>query len=379
MRRESADVISGLIGDIYDCVLQPSHWKHVLERLCDELDLKQGVLGLYRPETGEPLLRVQHGMTREWYDLMPSYGPESTEFWGGLERVGGYPVGELIIHSHAYPDYKPKGNRFALEWVRPQGIEDFAAMTVTNEPSGMGTLVFTSTRKLETSNEDELELLRLLSPHIRRAITISRVLDFRTYQQINLQRVADSFPNGVIVISGAREILYANAAAEKSLRANDALRVAGGQLTMRDERLDAALAAAIVACQSDDHMSERGCGIPARGSSGHRNLLYVLPLNHGRLKHSAHTGAVAAVFVAADGPPSPLPEGALAILYDLTPAEVRVCDLLLAGSAPTEISQQIGVAVSTVRTHLLRIFEKTGVNRQADLIRHIAPLMMRSL
>jgi DNA-binding CsgD family transcriptional regulator len=55
-------------------------------------------------------------------------------------------------------------------------------------------------------------------------------------------------------------------------------------------------------------------------------------------------------------------------VFDLTPAEIRILQRLLAGSVPSEIADELGLALPTVRTHLGRIFAKTGTSRQSDLI-----------
>ena len=84
--------------------------------------------------------------------------------------------------------------------------------------------------------------------------------------------------------------------------------------------------------------------------------------------------AVAALFIAPATEHSRFPTEALATLYDLTPAESRIFELISAGRAPDEIAADIGIARSTVRTHLLRVFEKTGCKRQADLVQLAAKL-----
>lgn len=369
-----AESLPNFIGEIYDCILEPEHWGDVLAQLCNELRLMHGVLGLYVPHNGQPLLRIQHGMPKEWYDRMPEYGFEMTTFWGGLERVREYPLGEIVVHSVAHPNFDFSSNRFAQEWCQPQGIRDFAAMSVAENDNGLGTLVFTSNRLLE--REDDVALLRLLSPHIRRAIAISHILDFKTYQENTIRLAVDAFPTGLLLVSATGRIVYSNPAADRQLRSNDAIKTVDGRITLKDVDLASALEAAIDLTIAGVKLSERGSGIPARGSNGTRAMLYVLPLAYGELSHRFATSATAAVFITSEGSPAFLPRQALGVLYDLTPAEVRVCELLLNGSTPNEIGSQIGVALSTVRTHLLRIFEKTGTNRQADLIRKISPLMM---
>jgi DNA-binding CsgD family transcriptional regulator len=36
------------------------------------------------------------------------------------------------------------------------------------------------------------------------------------------------------------------------------------------------------------------------------------------------------------------------------------------------VAEALGIAVTTVKTHLGRVFEKTGTSRQADLVRLVA-------
>jgi len=58
-----------------------------------------------------------------------------------------------------------------------------------------------------------------------------------------------------------------------------------------------------------------------------------------------------------------------ATAFGLTPAETRVLASLLASRTLAETAQVLGIAASTARTHLDNIFSKTGVTRQADLMR----------
>ena len=61
-----------------------------------------------------------------------------------------------------------------------------------------------------------------------------------------------------------------------------------------------------------------------------------------------------------------------AIRFALTPAETRVLCQVLSGKNVSEAAKDLGVAASTVRTHLDNIFAKTGVARQTHLIRLVA-------
>lgn len=55
--------------------------------------------------------------------------------------------------------------------------------------------------------------------------------------------------------------------------------------------------------------------------------------------------------------------------FALTPAEARMLATLFEGCSVPEAAERLGVARTTARTHLQRMFDKTGVRRQADLLR----------
>lgn len=60
---------------------------------------------------------------------------------------------------------------------------------------------------------------------------------------------------------------------------------------------------------------------------------------------------------------------ALARIFNLTCAEARVLAHLAEDRTPSEIGTALGVSVTTVRTHLQSLFQKTGARRQPELVR----------
>ena len=60
--------------------------------------------------------------------------------------------------------------------------------------------------------------------------------------------------------------------------------------------------------------------------------------------------------------------GVLAQTHGLTPAEIRVIERLTTGATISEAAADLSISITTAKTHLSRIFSKTGVSRQADLI-----------
>ncbi|MCI0599886.1 MAG: helix-turn-helix transcriptional regulator, partial [Beijerinckiaceae bacterium] len=55
-------------------------------------------------------------------------------------------------------------------------------------------------------------------------------------------------------------------------------------------------------------------------------------------------------------------------LFDLTPAEARVARSLASGKTVDDIATDGGTSANTIRTHVRGVLEKTGCNRQADIV-----------
>jgi DNA-binding CsgD family transcriptional regulator len=60
--------------------------------------------------------------------------------------------------------------------------------------------------------------------------------------------------------------------------------------------------------------------------------------------------------------------------WGLTMAEARLAMEMLRGDGRAAAAERCGISVNTARTHLGRIFEKAGVQRQAELIRRMSSL-----
>lgn len=87
-------------------------------------------------------------------------------------------------------------------------------------------------------------------------------------------------------------------------------------------------------------------------------------------------GRAGAILFLADPERAPaLDAGVLEQVWGLTPAEARLAKALMQGKTVQDFARDGGVSLNTARTHLKRIFLKTGVRRQAELVRLLKGLM----
>jgi DNA-binding CsgD family transcriptional regulator len=112
--------------------------------------------------------------------------------------------------------------------------------------------------------------------------------------------------------------------------------------------------------------------LPLSVVDGRHYVAHLLPLASGARGSDTSCPAVAAVLVHRAVVATHCPPEVIAELYHLTHSELRVLLAIVEVGGVAETAQALGVAEATVKTHLHRLFGKTGAARQADLVKLVA-------
>jgi DNA-binding CsgD family transcriptional regulator len=377
----SNERLSHLIGLIYSCSIAPDRWEPTLLTICSDLGFGHAVLGLYRQPVGAPystLLRIAAGLEESWLAQQAGFGPDMVAYWGGNERLQQFPLGEPNQGSIAATVTDHTNNRFVREWLAPQGIIDLVGSTLVRNQDHLGSIVFARHESAGAVGEIELDTVRLLGPHFRRAFEINILFDIKTMETSTFEATLETLSAGIVLVADDCRLVYANSAAQAMLDVGDPIHLDHGVLQLSSAAASAALSDTVSRAAQDLLLvGQRGMGIPTLRKDGRPSVAHVLPLKHGDVRPGlVFRAAVAAVVIAPKALPPQMPAAALALLYDLTPAEIRVIELVVEGKQPSEISVHLGISINTVKTHLGRVFEKTGASRQADLARLVGSLAL---
>ena len=220
----------------------------------------------------------------------------------------------------------------------------------------------------------EISLFKLLAPHVCRALAISDALDIRTLRSEMLEKTLDGLVTGVFLTARDGRVVYMNAAAERQIRTGNSIRIVNNRISPTDPAARAALSKAIDEASRDDidmDMSEHSLAIPDVDGAGY--VATLLPVDRGRRRDIFAPFAASVAVFTQDPVQAPLMPGeAFARLYGLTGAELRVLLALAQGLGAMEAADMLGISEPTVRTHLQRIFSKTGTSRQTDLLQPVA-------
>ena len=372
----SPRVLLSLVGSIYDCALDPSLWEQTLTEVNSALGCHSAILHLNDLRHDRFLIYRPVGIEPSWREQQAQYLPEIHALLN--EALSSSPDEPAVLSRMVTRDYY-ETSPYIQEYLKPQGLVDAMQLPVMHSPTRLAGVGFSRHERDGVITESEIELGRLLIPHVRRAVTISDVLDVRTIERARMAEALDALRCAVVLTDARGAILHANRAAEEMLRDGGIIQGAGSVLQAKTPSAAAELRAAIkLAAEDETEIGKTGLAIRLTELDTSPVFAHVLPMTGGDLRTRLQPAAVAAVFI---GAPADEQDAAAAIAaaYGLTPAETRVLASLLAGRTLAETAAALGVAATTARSHLDHIFAKTGVSRQAELMRlatRVAPPTM---
>jgi len=207
-----------------------------------------------------------------------------------------------------------------------------------------------------------------LAPHLAQALALALRMAAAEAVARRCAQCTDMQPFGCLLLDDTGSVIEMNCAAGEMLGSGDGLRIVDGRLHALRAADDALLARWLGEVIAHDVSAGPAfVSIPRR--SGRRP--YALFTSRTEARRSAFTGRLPhlrLVIVDSDRGKY-VPREVLRALYELTETESRVAWQLASGDSLEQAADRLGIAHSTVRHHLERIFAKTGAHRQSDLVR----------
>jgi DNA-binding CsgD family transcriptional regulator len=181
----------------------------------------------------------------------------------------------------------------------------------------------------------------------------------------------DQMPVSIFLVARAARMVWMNLSARRLVRCGDGLALSDGRLVVTSHGQRPSLADVV------RRALDGGDAEPARDpqvimisrSSGSSPLVVVCLRVGARARGQAERKTEAALFVSDPDRGLRTSRKRLRQLFDLTPAEAEFAALLAGGYAVRAAAARLGISEETARTHVKRVFLKTGVRRQAELVR----------
>jgi DNA-binding CsgD family transcriptional regulator/PAS domain-containing protein len=363
--------LSTLISGIYDAALEPEQRSDVLDRIAQFTGGHSSGLLVKHSLTNSDSLYCYLGADSE---SLQAYSEEYPELEPTVDSDA-FDAQQVVSATDLVPYEEFRRGRFFREWAEPQGWVDVASAVIDRSATSCA---FLSVVRHEASGMVDDEMRRrmaLITPHVRRALLIGKTVTVKKAESACFADILDGLSAGMILVDAKGRIVHANAAGTAILEDADFLRAISGRLIASDAAINTAVQDILLAADGggDDAVGAKGIALPLTAHTGERYVAHVLPLTSGARREAGLAyNAVAALFVRkATLKVFSSPE-VIGMMYKLTPTELRVLLAIVDVGGVPEVAAALGVAATTIKTHLGRLFEKTGVARQADLVKLVA-------
>ncbi|MHC9236517.1 helix-turn-helix transcriptional regulator [Pseudooceanicola sp. 502str34] len=370
MRTPPGTDLLGVIDEIYAAAAGQLDWSDVLVHIADLCAVENAALVVVDPETQYSSVltpRADPEVVRAyeqdgWWRLDPTVKATAGAGIGritSIEDTGR----ETFTGSEFHNDYWAKSGL---------GIERLAANLMEQGPS-FASMVLQASQRADEIGTEAAGRFGLLLPHLVRAVELEQRMR-RLSMETLLLGVGAGRPDAITlaVDMDARPITDLGAPLDRAGLPRG-VRLSGGRLSLPTSALTTRLEGLIANCAGQRRLERPRGGRLSYDPDGRGTVtVEALPCpDPGGTPLRLHR--VAALLVFTD-------QGArIAALrrrmqedFQLTPAETTLAIEILRGDGRDAAASRLGITVSTARTHLTRIFEKTGTRRQAELVRLFA-------
>lgn len=183
----------------------------------------------------------------------------------------------------------------------------------------------------------------------------------------HITRAFDYVSFGIVLLDANATVKFSNRAARSMANAAAGMCLDGVVRLQGSRQTHAFRTAFEAASQVTDPTEDFIECLSIPRSDGQRDILLMVCALACEHKHDVNDPIV--MIIMAD--PShrvPVAASALESLFGLTPTEAQVANAFADGKRSDEIARQFSISLTTVNFHKRNLFEKTGTNRQADLI-----------
>lgn len=362
-------VVLNLIGQIYDAAADPRLWPAFLENFADVVHGVTTSIFLFDGERREgniaATVRIAPDQQRqydEYYSSLDCWGA------GGLHLISGnIATGQMLC-----PDDVLDRSEFHNDFLRHiNAFHQFCGVIEKNKTT-FSMIASLRPKTAGPFDEGETRLLELLMPHLQRALQLHEkmvVLD----RKVDLaSQLLDRLAIGCLIVGAQSNVLLMNRKAKEVLDQNDGLSlVRDGLCSVRSEDTQRLRAMIYKATETSVGRGVASGGVVqvARPSLRKPFQVVVTPLRWSAGILDTKIRPAAAVFLTDPETGLEPPQQILSGLFGFTEAESRLAAKLMEGMSLREAADYFCKSHNTVKTQLQAIFNKTGTNRQSELVR----------
>jgi DNA-binding CsgD family transcriptional regulator len=365
--------LSHHIGEIYDASLDPALWPATVAASCRILQSCASAIASIDLMLPAANITFSYGIDPSY---LASFGKDAS-LYPFMKNLRLSDVGHTSAASQRMNAIDFRNSALYREWSEPKGhVIDLFNVTLERTATAVVHLGFVRHDTVGVVDAETINDLNLLFPHYRRAILIGKVIEHARVEAASLGDTLDGLTAGVFLVDENMRLVHTNQSGDRMLAERAVVRQDQDVLAPVTDSADSMLRRTCEAIASGAPLGLEGIGVAIHGRDGDPYIAHVLPLTTGvRRKAGRFHRAVAAVFVRSAKLERPAALDAMAQLYGLTPAEIKaLVGVVELGGIPAA-ARAYEVSPETIKTHMKRVYDKTGSSRQTDLVKLMAGIV----
>jgi DNA-binding CsgD family transcriptional regulator/PAS domain-containing protein len=350
----------------YEAASEPELWPDFLKRYTETVSADASFLQVHDLASRTSVIAGSFGIGSPLKQAYNHYYSK-LNVWRDRGRAL-YRAGRVNLDQEQCPRSVLERSEYYNDCLKRYGIAYSLGAVIAREGDYAPTLASLRGPRNRPFGEDEREIGRYLMPHLMRAWTVHQRLGVLAAGE----SVLDTLPLGIVFLSPDGDAIYCNSTAEEIFRANDGLSLRNGRISAVDRIADARLRRTVKDALSPD-ASVGPAAVPVPRTKLRRDYQVAAAPLRKRFRQFIGTREPVAVALITDPErQTPASTDALMQAYKLTRKEAMLAAKLFEGKSLERAGQELAITYETARTHLRRIFSKTGTSRQAELILLIA-------
>jgi DNA-binding CsgD family transcriptional regulator/PAS domain-containing protein len=369
-----------LIGALYQGPLESIPWQTFLPLCRAQFDASVISLTLRPPAEGDRGVILNQLRPAEGADASVSVQLADPDDWPALayreqffalDPFVNLPPGKVVTLRELVPDAELRRSEFYRHFLEPAGVLHILGADIGVPAAFQARLRLIRGPDEAAFSERDKAVCALIVPHLERAIEIHARLSRMTSERDLFAGAVEQLAMGAILLDEHGLFLQANQLATQILGEKDGLRVRQRHLESSDVQSSRELRDIIqrVLINGRGNAPAVVEALRIRRPSGRPDLgLLVRLVPQYAWAEGQHAPAVA-VFISDPGQRGEPSEQMLSQLFGLTRAEAALATQLSRGLQLQDAADALNISPHTARTQLKAIFAKTGVSRQAELVR----------
>jgi DNA-binding CsgD family transcriptional regulator len=354
-----------LVKLTYEAATDPSRWNGFLRSFGEAIQAPSAFFLIHnktrQKANASEVIGVDPAWVKSYQDYFVTINP-----W-----LRGDPFGRASVAAGEkfVSDRELVRTEFYNDFLRPQDWFYCCGVLIAQDQWTTSEITAIRSRRAGSFTSNEVALFQYLAPHLQCAVRIhNRIAGLES--GLNAATGAlDRLPTAVIAVDSSAKVILTNRTADAILESGDGLISRDGlRAVSREDTAELRVAIASVCTQWESGTLRPEAVVRVSRRSGLKPFeVLVCPLLPRSFLRKGKAAAALFITDPEEGPA--LNSRVLRQLFGLTPAEIRLCSALSTGKSVEEYAREAGISSNTARTHVKRIYSKTGVRRQSELVR----------